>query len=301
MIIEKPDAETPYSDEKAAHPRAGSSVQEREQPPPYAEASTRPTSNVDNIPSSSQINSVFRPTMQQHVNCISLLSKHNALAGSYIIDAELPGSPLAHLGKWHGRKARKHMTKHNIVPNATFQTRHGYINLDLATAGGTSVPNKAYVQVMSRHGKVNINLFALQDHKHICLEVKTRHSPIVLFVPPNFQGALQLHSKRGNVKFLPAFAQQARTVQANDDGALVLFGQGEISLAEPDSEGLDFCSLESRHGKLTVGISGVDVLETAEGKSLIKKLGAMVLGPDIMRTVDKLNDTLRDRPTVLHQ
>lgn len=122
-------------------------------------------------------------------------------------------------------------------------------------------------------------------------------APIVLFVPPNFQGSLHLRTRKGQIKFLPAFANQARIINADDDGALVLFGQGEISLAEPTTDGLDYCSLVSRHGKLTLGISGVDQLDAAADSSLIKKLGTMFLGPDIMRSVDKL----RDRATALHQ
>ena len=111
---------------------------------------------------------------------------------------------------------------------------------------------------------------------------------IVLLIPPNFEGALNLHSRSGSVKFLPAFAQRARVVNADDEGAHVLFGTGALSMVEPTSEGLDFCSVSSRHGKITVGVSGVDQLEVANETSLMKKIGTMVLGPDIMRTVDML-------------
>jgi hypothetical protein len=115
-------------------------------------------------------------------------------------------------------------------------------------------------------------------------------APIVLFVPPNFQGALHLRTRHGQVKFLPAFANQARVVNADDEGALVLFGEGEISLAEPTSDGLDYCSLATRHGKLTIGISGVDQLDSAADGGLIQKLGAMVIGSQIMRTVEMLRE-----------
>lgn len=109
-------------------------------------------------------------------------------------------------------------------------------------------------------------------------------------MPPNFQGALKLHSRHGSVKFLPAFAQRARVINADDEGALVLFGDGDLSsLVEPTSDGVDYCSVESRHGRLTIGVSGVDQVAVAnEGGSLFKKLGTLVLGPDIMRTVDML-------------
>ena len=67
--------------------------------------------------------------------------------GTYIIDAELPGHPL-----------KNTVMGNNVIPNASFETVHGAISLNLATAGGTNVPNKTYVRVASRHGKVNVNL-----------------------------------------------------------------------------------------------------------------------------------------------
>ncbi|KAI0091481.1 hypothetical protein BDY19DRAFT_628613 [Irpex rosettiformis] len=275
---------------------------ERELPPPYVEGSKPPgaigePSTSCNASCSMGVNSVFQPSTQQHVNYVSLYSKHNAIAGSYIINAELPGSPLAHTAFFGKRHGRGNYMKSNVTPNASFHTRYGQISLNLATAGGTSVSNKAYVQVSSTHGRVNVNMFALQPGKHICLEVVTRHAPIVLFVPPNYQGALHLRTRKGQVKFLPAFANQARVINADDEGALVLFGEGEISLAEPTTDGLDYCSLVSRHGKLTIGISGVDQLETASDDSLIKKLGTLVVGPQIMRTVEML----RERSAMMRQ
>lgn len=302
MIIEKAEIDERYPSEKPLPVVGSTPTLEREQPPPYVEGS-RPIGAIGEPGSSRRPepvhqNSVFQPSTQQHVNYVSLYSKHNSITGSYIINPELPGSPLAHTA-FFGKRCDKHgrSMKSNITPNASFHTRHGQISLNLATAGGTNVHNKTFVQVSSRHGRVNVNLFALQPNKHICLEVMTRHAPIVLFIPPNFQGALHLRTRNGQVKFLPAFANQARVINADDEGALVLFGQGEISLAEPTTDGLDYCSLVSRHGKLTIGISGVDQIDTAAGGNLMKKLGTMFLGPDFMRTVD----TLRERATAMHQ
>ena len=65
---------------------------------------------------------------------------------------------------------------------------------------------------------------------------------------------------------------------------------GTLALVEPTSEGLDFCTVRSRHGRITVGVSGVDQLEAASEGGLMKKLGALVLGPEIMRTVDLLQN-----------
>lgn len=112
------------------------------------------------------------------------------MLGSYIINPELPGSAQSHT-RILDRREKKRL-RHNIVPNATFKTRHGALNLNIATAGSTEQPGKAYVQMLTRHGKVNVNLvssmprtrssavltpiqFALQTNKNICLEILTKH------------------------------------------------------------------------------------------------------------------------------
>ena len=62
-------------------------VAEREQPPPYVEGSKPPGAIGE--PSTSRdpscgmgVNSVFQPSTQQHVNYVSLYSKHNAISGA---------------------------------------------------------------------------------------------------------------------------------------------------------------------------------------------------------------------------
>ncbi|KAF7795012.1 hypothetical protein EIP86_006156 [Pleurotus ostreatoroseus] len=154
MIIEKHE-EFP-ADEKVAEARPEpEAVPEREQPPPYAEGSRHPSvSAAGTVPGCSRENSVFQPSIQQHVNYVSLYSKHNAISGTYIIDPELPG----HLETISQKLKKVAMMRNNITPNASFETRHGAISLNLATAGGTDIPNKTYVQVASRHGRVNVNL-----------------------------------------------------------------------------------------------------------------------------------------------
>lgn len=55
------------------------------------------------------------------------------------------------------RRERKKL-RHNIVPNAAFKTKHGRLNLNLATAGNSDQLGKAYVQVVTHQGRVNVNL-----------------------------------------------------------------------------------------------------------------------------------------------
>lgn len=291
MIIEKAEIpfepQVPHGAEKVYGTQGIPQIQQlpQEQPPPY-EGSSRPST----VPPPPRTNSVFQSVSQQHVNFITLESKHNEISGSYIINPELPGSALAHTRMLDRRERKK--LRHNIVPNAAFKTRHGRINLNLATAGSTDQPGKAYVQVVTRHGRINVNLFALQANKNICLEVLTKHAPVNLLIPPNFSGLLRVSTKHGRVQFLKGFTERSRVIYADDEHADVLFGTGDLSTAEPTSEGMDYCSLTSRSGRLTIGVSGVDPIDTYAGSSLIKKLGAMVLGPDLMRTVDTLRAEL---------
>ena len=98
------------------------------------------------------------------------------------------------------------------------------------------------------------------------------------------------------MQFLKSFAEQARVICADDEHADVLFGSGDLSQVEPTSEGYDYVALTSRHGRLTVGICGADPIDNPSGSSLIKKLGWLVLGPEVMRTVDMIRaDFQRER------
>lgn len=123
-------------------------------------------------------------------------------------------------------------------------------------------------------------------------------APVNLLIPPNFRGALRLSTRRQGIRFLKTFAEQARIIHADDESALVLFGAGEIMQAEPTSVGLDYCAVSSRHGQLTIGVSGSDLIDTAVGTSLMKKLGQLVLGPEFMKTVDRTVGMLRERGTL---
>jgi len=292
MIIEKAEIsaqpEVPYVSDKAFGVQ-GIPQLPHEQPPPYEGGSQ--SSAATPAPQPPRIHSIFQPGSQQHVNFITLESKHNEISGSYLINPELPGSAAARTRVLDRRERKK--LKHNIVPNAAFKTKTGRINLNLATSGSTEQPGKSYVQVVTHHGRVNVNLFALQANKNIFLEIMTKHGSINLLVPSNFNGLFRISTSRhGRIQFLRGFAERARVISADDEHADVLFGTGDLSAAEPTSEGVDYCSLATHHGCLTIGVSGVDPIDTTPGSSLIKRLGTMVLGPELMRTVDTLRAEL---------
>ncbi|KAI0079409.1 hypothetical protein K474DRAFT_653666 [Panus rudis PR-1116 ss-1] len=256
-----------------------SEQQNYDEPPPYVgPESQEGASSSSSVPAPVRANSLFESVGQQQVNNVFLFSKHNAINGSYILNPELPDTISPTLRGCRGPldKQNRKLIGRDRTPNAMFHTRHGAITLNLATAGNTEAVTRTHVQASSRHGKVHCNIFSLQPNKHICLEVGTRHGHIVVFLPQNFQGALRIRSRRGSVNFLPAFAHAARVVEGNDSSALVLFGQKPEPVTDLDSDEVDLCLLTTRHGRITVGISGVDHYDpSVETSPFLKTLGSL--------------------------
>ncbi|CCM01363.1 uncharacterized protein FIBRA_03413 [Fibroporia radiculosa] len=178
--------------------------------------------------------------------------------------------------------------------NAAFRTRHGAIKLDLAIVGsGTtdgmqqkSKRTRGRVMVASRHGRINVDLYEIQSDHCVDLDVSTRHGKIAVFLPPTFTGVVSFHRHGGpsGIHFLPEFASRARTVRASDGDVLVtLTSPIDTSSSHSDyalpREGEDCCVIGTRHGKITVGISGVDQLPDklhSSGGGLISRFEALV-------------------------
>ncbi|TCD65802.1 hypothetical protein EIP91_002195 [Steccherinum ochraceum] len=298
-LVDGEAPELPPKQEVPVYPasQAGGSTPSDE-PPPYAGPSTQ----THQGPSGAQRhNSHLQSVAEQEVNYIALVSKNNSISGSYMINTELPQSDMLTRCKWGPLdKANKKMygKRNKGVPNASVHTRHGAIALNLATGGQSSAYSKAHVQVSSRHGKVHVNIYSIQENKHICLEVSTRHGNIVVFVPPTFAGALQLRTRRGNVQFLPEFERNARLLNASDKGALVLFGQN-VQNPVIDMHDLisDSCMLSTRHGRIVIGVSGVDHYDEVQGPNLLEKLGSLsmlFLGRDVTKPMQEMQRKMQE-------
>lgn len=216
-----------------------------------------------------------------------LESKRQPISGSYLLNCELPGGQSMHKRRKTealDKDNRRLIYERRQPLNASMYTKEGSINLNLATGGRTPGPSKAHVQVSSKEGKVHVNLHSLQMNKHICLEVSAEDGNIALFVPVNFIGALQLRTRRGTIRFLPEFERRARHIRSRSDDSLVLFGRG-VQAPSFDLNDLmsDCCLLSSRHGNITVGVSGIDYYEDAGQSGLLDRLGSLsmaVLGKD---------------------
>ncbi|KAF9460530.1 hypothetical protein BDZ94DRAFT_1169452, partial [Collybia nuda] len=189
------------------------------------------------------------------------------LTGTFYIDPRIPS-----LG---GFDAKGHKGRKKNPPHASFRTRGGAISLDLGTAGDVYDALKSSVLVSSRTGNIMIKLLpALPIQPRIGLEVFSRRGDIVLLIPKTYCGAIQLSTRQGSIQFLPALAALMRIVRNDDDEALVLVGDQTMSRTNREqTQKLDFCQLNSRGGKLIVGISGQDRYEPKVG--FWKKLGSM--------------------------
>ncbi|KAH9930215.1 uncharacterized protein B0H18DRAFT_993783 [Fomitopsis serialis] len=276
-----------------------------DEPPPYdgpsagfraAQASTsRPIST--SAP-------VYQPIQQQCVNHLSLFSRHDAILGTYLVDPRLPAAIGVNSG-YRGRRSRSVDKAHarNVrhafgsVPgggddsdhsdtakwrrrssrkpevNAAFRTRHGPIKVNvgiansaLMTASSVDGQRKARGRVMlsSRHGRIHVNLTEIQLGRSADLDVSTRHGNITVFLPPSFDGSVAFRSRRGasGITFLPHFASRARVVRGSDREMLA---------------GDDYCVIGTRHGKVVIGIYGLDTeADAIQSGGLAEQLGALV-------------------------
>ncbi|KAI0326252.1 hypothetical protein GY45DRAFT_1356329 [Cubamyces sp. BRFM 1775] len=284
-------------------------------PPPYSPPAPQPGPSSPSLPQPQRtFSSAFTPQAVQTVNHFELFSKHNPIAGTYLIDPLLPtpgftAGGLRKLRKKGGRAWGKSACPNDI--HASFRTRHAPINLDLAAVAESegSSPSLASAKVptcivvSSRHGRINLNLvrrvgstvlrtwliellqFEIQPGRSIDLNVETRHGKIVLLLPPTYDGPLMFHTRyASSVTFLPEFAARTRTLRATDRETLVVCtapsasGAPSMPMPTPSIETAtgDRVLVRTRHGRVIVGISGLDRVEDAAvNGNLFQKLGEL--------------------------
>ncbi|KAI0691786.1 hypothetical protein C8T65DRAFT_670359 [Cerioporus squamosus] len=264
-----------------------------EAPPPYSPAAGPSTLHSPPSPVARQSStpaSVLRPQTAQTVNHFELFTKHDSLSGTYLIDPLLPSPPLAKCRR-RGRKRDNVWGKSSrpVDINASFRTRHGAISLDLEVVAQTpsaraeKVP--ARIVAGTKHGRVTVDVHSVHPSRSLDLFVESKHGRMVLMLPPTFDGPLVFKTRHCNsVSFLPEFAARMRTMRATDSETVVLCSApGSQSFEKPlkpinqmaDDTG-DRCLVRTQHGKIIVGISGLDRLEeTAPGGGFFKAIGKL--------------------------
>ncbi|KAH9939050.1 uncharacterized protein BXZ73DRAFT_99731 [Epithele typhae] len=300
------DVKSPPVPEK--HPRPAEAPSPRVEsalppPPPYS-----PPAGPSRVPEPTPVRSepIFQPHNPQTVNRFEVFSKHapvsgasfvlpdslyappasrKTMKGTYFIDPALP-SPTSGLSRRMCRKQDRAWGKsrHKSDVHASFTTRHGALTLDLALVA----PPFAYgreptrVDVHSAHGRVLLDVHDAAPSRALDLLVETRHGKITVLLPPAFSGPLVIGTRRGNASLLPGLAARARTLRATDRETLcVVSAPGQppnalvdVKAADP---GQDRALVRSKHGKILIGISGVDrEPEAARGGGLFETLGRIL-------------------------
>ncbi|KAI0653014.1 hypothetical protein C8Q70DRAFT_1059704 [Cubamyces menziesii] len=273
------------------HPSAGQllSAERLPPPPPYSLSANPAGASSNSAQPQRTASSILTPQTAQTVNHFEMFSKHNPISGTFLVDPTMPTPGITVDGL---RKLRKKSAKawgKSSRPDdihASFRTRHGPINLDLAaiarsegpaasTSAGDKIPT--CIAVSSQHGRININLFEIQPGRSVDLDVETQHGKIVLLLPPSYDGPLMFQTRTINsITLLPEFAARARTLRATDRETLLLCGPSsdEASVIKPDGKTQDRALVRTQHGRIIVGISGVDKVEEVMPRgSLFQKLG----------------------------
>ncbi|KAI0630637.1 hypothetical protein C8Q77DRAFT_1063042 [Trametes polyzona] len=271
---------------------------------------------------------IFQPQNAQTVNHFELFSKHTAISGTYLVDPLLPIP-----GQGSSRKLRRSKKSKRAwgkeaqaaQVNACFRTRHGALNLDVAVvadpsraaplAEGQKIP--ACVVVESRHGRVNVNLSEVQPGRSIDLQVESCHGKIVLLLPPTFDGPIKFNTRNpGAISFLPAFAARTRTLRASDRETLVICTAPDDparpkppATATPTAQATgDRALVCTKHGRIIVGVSGIDRVEEAQpAGGLLSRLGDLLdlggraLGQYVEAHASKIERKLTERSVVVSQ
>jgi len=182
---------------------------------------------------------------------VSLQTRFADITGTYYIEPKNVTELVSR------RKKRKNKIKH--IPDAVFRTKRGNITLDLATTGHANEVAKASVVASTKSGNISLNLISgAESRPRFDLEANTRSGNIVLFVPNTFAGAIQLHTKRGNIDFLAGIASGMQVVKSTDTEYLVLVGNQGRQQPLGSSQPADFCRLRTRTGNIIVGERGKD-------------------------------------------
>ncbi|KAF9461532.1 hypothetical protein BDZ94DRAFT_1196090 [Collybia nuda] len=219
------------------------SPQPEGKPPPYTRS--RDTSQGLLRRTAAPVASVNQPHLRTH---------KEPLKGTFYID---PTTPCLAFDP----KAFKSRKKN--PPHASFHTRKGEINLDLATVGDANISPKASVLVASRSGNIKIKLLPTPVKRpRVDLEVTSRKGKIVLFLPETFSGLVQLKSRKGKFCILPELAAVMTKVKQGEGEIIFFIGEQPSATARAV---VDFCQLESRGGKLIVGLDGLDIYESKVG------------------------------------
>jgi hypothetical protein len=78
---------------------------------------------------------------------------------------------------------------------------------------------------------------------------------IVVFLLKDFNGAIRLASRRGNIDVLPGVAKLSQPAKIEDHKTLLVMGNNQVSVDFGQISCADYCDMYSRSGSITLGLS----------------------------------------------
>ncbi|KAF9482590.1 hypothetical protein BDN70DRAFT_874959 [Pholiota conissans] len=192
--------------------------------------------------------------------------KHN-IEGTFYIDPTVPMLD----------PSRRQKTRSDEpIPHASFRTRSNTIDLNIGTAGDVHKAGKANVVVGSRDGFVKVNVLPTPPSKpRLGLTVSSRQGTVVVFIPEDFVGMVQLASRKGALNVLPVLAGRMKIIKAADHEIIFIIGNANDHSLDGLREA-SYCDISTRNGEIVVGLSGRDQYVAPVG--FWKKLGGMLKG-----------------------
>ncbi|KAH9945757.1 hypothetical protein B0H21DRAFT_883747 [Amylocystis lapponica] len=227
---------------------------------PVAGTSAYPPAALSNPPVPMRSTSAVQTASSRHVNFISLFSRHNLISGTFFVDPMLPAT-------FQRQNSKDDSKPGEPEANAGFKTQHNAIKVEVAVVGppaptdlqGQTNKTCGRIVASSEHGSVTVNLFELHESRSVDLDVSSTHGKVVVLLPPIFHGTICLRQKHGSTSFLPALATRMREVRATDgERWIIVDGADPVAVQHQQDNGTDRCIISAVHGKVTIGLSGLD-------------------------------------------
>ncbi|KAF8887038.1 hypothetical protein CPB84DRAFT_1826974 [Gymnopilus junonius] len=191
--------------------------------------------------------------------------KHN-IRGTFFIDPMVP--MLNH---------RPNKSKQPL-PHASFHSRKGNIDIELATTGNIQSAPKANIAVSTRHGEIKVKILPIPPSRpRVGLDIQSRQGNVMLFIPEGFSGIIQLTSKKGDMQLLPVLSAYAQLLKSSDNEKIFMLGTQNNVLVLDSSRETSFCQISTREGSIIVGLSNRDHY-TAPQAGFWKRLGGYLGG-----------------------
>ncbi|VDB84896.1 unnamed protein product [Peniophora sp. CBMAI 1063] len=186
-----------------------------------------------------------------------LSTQRDAISGTYVLDPYAP--EIASLDRLRDKprlpREAKRALRRNAKPSVALASRRGHINVRLLVqnpapfTGGAVHPQPALICADARRGNIYLDIAEKTPNRPITVYTSSRRGSTTVLLPFNFNGTIELHTRHGQTDMLPGLAQNARVIRARSR---------ELHLAVGDATGQDFVRLDSRHGPIRIGASGID-------------------------------------------